>query len=123
MAKKWGEKLEVIGKKLKQVEDMVRLFQPFTHDHHQIFVGKALAANEIEEKEFEFKPESIDWRKYWLGIHMPGLQRWCFPQIEGGKKEIFQPVAPVKIATTKTRSTVPSAPAPAGRKRQPEATA
>ncbi len=83
-------------RKLTKVEDLLKLFLPFTHDHRHVFQTKALRDHELAEPEFTFSPESIDWRKYWLEIHMPGLRRWCFPAIEGKEKEMYKPTYPVR---------------------------
>jgi hypothetical protein len=89
--------LEKKQRKLAQISDMLDLFLPFIHDHFQIFKSESLASHSIEEKEFEYSPESIEWRNYWMNIHMPGLRRWCFPAIEGGKVESYTPAEPVRL--------------------------
>jgi len=38
--------------------------------------------------ERRFEPETLDWRKYWLEVHMPGLRRWAFPLIVVGMNSI-----------------------------------
>ena len=40
---------------------------------------------------FAYEPEVIDWRKYWIDVHMPGLRRWAFPLIEGKRPERYRP--------------------------------
>jgi hypothetical protein len=48
--------------------------------------------------EWRFEPERIDWRRYWLDVHMPGLRRWAFPLIEGKRPERYKPLHPVKLS-------------------------
>ena len=44
-----------------------------------------------------FEPESLEWRSYWLDVHIPGLRRWAFPLIEGKKPERYRPLYPVRF--------------------------
>ena len=30
----------------------------------------------------DWSPESIDWRAWFFDVHVPGLERWVFPQID-----------------------------------------
>lgn len=81
-------------RRLRQIEDVLALFQPFTHDHYSVFQCRAVERMKVEEPEFRFEPESIDWRRYWLEVHMPGLRRWCFPIYENKEKELYEPAVP-----------------------------
>ncbi|MEM9453195.1 MAG: SDR family oxidoreductase [Myxococcota bacterium] len=81
-------------RRLRQIEDVLELFQPFTHDHYFVFECRALDRFAIAEPEFRFEPESISWRRYWLEVHMPGLRRWCFPTYENKPKELYEPAVP-----------------------------
>lgn len=35
-----------------------------------------------DKKRLNWVPESIDWRHWFLEIHMPGLEKWVFPEID-----------------------------------------
>lgn len=83
-------------RRLQRIHHMLDLFMPFIHDNHQVFETKALRELNVEE-EFQFKPEDIDWDKYWLRVQMPGLRRWCFPVMEGKKEEQYYPQAPFQL--------------------------
>ncbi len=85
-------------RKLRQIEEVLELFMPFTYDHYMVFKARALEKHEVVEPEFRFTPEEIDWRKYWLECHMPGLRRWCFPkQYENKETETYTPTVPFVI--------------------------
>lgn len=79
-------------RRLRQIDEVLDLFQPFTHDTFTIFECQAIAKFDVVEPEFRFEPEAIDWREYWLDAHLPGLRRWCFPEYEGRDRESY--VAP-----------------------------
>ena len=78
------------AKQADQIKDMLDLFQPFTHDNSFTFECQALKRIEPEEPEFRFEPEGINWREYWIDIHVPGLRRWSFPLMEGRQPESFK---------------------------------
>lgn len=84
-------------RKLRQIEDVLDLFMPFTYDHYCVFECQAIARHIVTEPEFRFAPEDIEWRTYWLDVHMPGLRRWCFPEYEGGSRESYAPDAPFQL--------------------------
>ena len=52
---------------------------------------------EKAEPELRFEPESIEWRSYWLDVHMPGLRRWCFPIYENKDRELYVPAVPFTL--------------------------
>ena len=112
----FAETGEGVHKKLRQVEEILDLFLPFTHDHFFVFRTREIEKHEIVEPEFRFDPESIEWRSYWLDVHMPGLRRWCFPQYENKEREQYSPATPFKLIDqrpAKPRKIAASAPAPA----------
>lgn len=90
---------DTANRKLRQIEDVLELFQPFTHDHFLVFRCRAIQRHPVVEPEFRFAPEDIEWRSYWLDIHMPGLRRWCYPQYENTERELYEPAHPFKLIT------------------------
>jgi hypothetical protein len=62
-----------------------------------VFECRAVDRHRVVEPEFRFEPEKIEWRHYWLDIHMPGLRRWCFPQYENKDKEIYEPAVQFRL--------------------------
>jgi long-chain acyl-CoA synthetase len=81
-----------------QIEQMVELYLPFMYESFYVFTSRALDRHPPLEAEFAFRPESIDWRKYWLDVHMPGLRRWAFPLIEGKRPERYRSEHPVRLS-------------------------
>src|SRR5438132_7414367 len=73
---------------LEKVEKLIGLFEPFIlHNEHDFIadnVEKLSYALVSEEKDnFGYDTRSIDWWEYWINIHIPALQRWTYPLIEG----------------------------------------
>lgn len=91
-------------RRLRQIEDVLELFQPFTHDHYCVFECRAIMRHPVKEPEFRFEPESIEWRSYWLDVHMPGLRRWCFPTYENKERELYEPAIPVVLRSAEAEA-------------------
>src|SRR5882724_10536814 len=71
----------------RKVGNVLTVFLPFTSQFHYIFgCDNTRAAHarlsEAERVLVDWSPESIDWRSWFLDVHVPGLERWVFPQIE-----------------------------------------
>ncbi|MBN1654146.1 MAG: SDR family oxidoreductase [Deltaproteobacteria bacterium] len=90
-------RLNKAEKQLREIQDLLEVYQPFIHDNFQIFCCRAIDSHPPLEPEFRFAPELIDWRKYWIEVHMPGLRRWVFPQFEGRSRELFHSDHPVSL--------------------------
>jgi long-chain acyl-CoA synthetase len=93
--REWADDLAGSGenqqRKLRQIEEVLDLFMPFTYDHYVVFECRSIDSHPVLEPEFRFEPESIDWRPYWLEIHMPGLRKWCFPKYENKDIPVYEP--------------------------------
>lgn len=88
---------ETVQRKLRQIEEVLDLFLPFTYDHYCVFKCRAIDRHLPVEEEFRFQPEKIEWRSYWLDVHMPGLRRWCFPEYENKEREVYSPAVPFRL--------------------------
>lgn len=70
-----------------RIEEMLRLYKPFIHDHDWVFHTDHAAAWSRElpdhERDLAFDIASIDWRHYWVDVEYPGLQKWCIPLLRG----------------------------------------
>ncbi|HIA03715.1 MAG TPA: hypothetical protein EYN66_17715, partial [Myxococcales bacterium] len=108
-ADKMADGADSAAKQFKQVHEVLELFKPFIHDNHYVFECDALMEKQVEEEEFQFDPKAINWRDYWLNIHMPGMRRWCFPIIEGKQPESFQPETPFKMQSPQSITNPPVA--------------
>ncbi|NCQ59843.1 MAG: NAD-dependent epimerase/dehydratase family protein [Myxococcales bacterium] len=77
-----------LDRQLGRVDDMLRTYRPFIHDHDWIYETTALPAatarlSEDERARFGFDVDDIDWRSYWLDVQVPGLEMWCIPILKG----------------------------------------
>ncbi len=81
------ERLASISSLTGQTQSLFELFQPFIYDRRYVFKSdhmRALMAKMAphDRQALRWDPEAIEWREYWLGVHMPGLEKWVFPEIE-----------------------------------------
>ncbi|NOY91653.1 MAG: NAD-dependent epimerase/dehydratase family protein [Deltaproteobacteria bacterium] len=77
-----------LDRQLGRVDDMLRTYRPFIHDHDWIYETEALPAatrrlDDAERQLFGFDVDDIDWRRYWLDVQVPGLETWCIPLLKG----------------------------------------
>lgn len=87
-AQKAGKELGTASRTLGQVDEMLRLYQPFVYDHDPRLVTERVrawtAALEASERaELGYDTESIDWRDYWMNVQIPGLDTWSLPALRG----------------------------------------
>ncbi|MFL5311153.1 MAG: AMP-binding protein [Myxococcales bacterium] len=87
LLKRADQALESADQKLAAVEAMWDLYLPFVAGER--FVFQCAHTRELwrrltpgDREKLPWDPEKIDWRKYWLGVHVQGLEEWVFPGLE-----------------------------------------
>ena len=109
MYRRWGNRLESKRRswikslrsnesKLSAVSGMLRQYRPFIFDHDYAFVADNVMAASArlsgdEATLFRFDVGDIDWRRYWLQVQVPGLERWSIPILRGEKVDMDPPLA------------------------------
>lgn len=79
--------LESFADGQRKVGDVLGAFVPFTAVYDYVFrcdntrAAYARLSGGDRAKIF-WEPESIDWRSWFLDVHIPALERWVFPQID-----------------------------------------
>ena len=98
--KRADQALAGIDRQLQQLDLTWELFLPFVAGERFIFQcnhTRALWAqlSDADRAKIPWDPEAIDWRLYWLDVHMAGLEQWVFPGLEEERdkltREIPQP--------------------------------
>ncbi|MDX2052691.1 MAG: AMP-binding protein [Polyangiaceae bacterium] len=87
--KKFADQQRKVGK-------ILQVFVPFAAEYDYTFrcanTREAYARLSDAEKELvPWAPETIDWREWFLTVHIPGLEKWVFPQID---KRLKRPKRP-----------------------------
>jgi long-chain acyl-CoA synthetase len=97
LASQAANRLDEVDAKLAQVETLFELFMPFIWENRFVFscaniraLHARLAARDA--RELPWDPEALQWRTYWLDVHMKGLEEWVFPGLEEeAKRRIHAP--------------------------------
>ena len=81
------QKLDDIAQLSRQGEGVFDLFLPFTYDNSPIFrcdhTRRLFASLTPHDRTLlRWTPEQINWREYFLGVHLPGLEKWIFPSLD-----------------------------------------
>lgn len=91
------QRLREIDGKLGDIQKMIDLYLPFMYENFHVFEARAIERVPIVEAFFRFDIRSLDWRHYWIHVHMPGLRRWAFPLIEGRRPERYRTAHPLVL--------------------------
>lgn len=86
LAERAREELEKVSTFTGQIQQLVELFKPFTTDHDISFRCDNMRAlwarvTPVDQDKLLWAPHLVDWRKYWLDTHFPGLQKWTFDKL------------------------------------------
>jgi len=81
------QRLAQISQLAKQTDDLFQLFMPFIYEREYIFRCDNIRALHArltphDQAALPWAPDRIDWRHYWLEVHMRGLEKWIFPNLE-----------------------------------------
>ncbi len=75
------------NQRLDKVIEAFDLFMPFIYENKYVFRTNQMRAlfarmSDLDRALLPFDTEHIDWRQYWLEVHMPGLEKWVFPKLD-----------------------------------------
>lgn len=89
--------LEAAAKNEAKLAEVQDLFVPFTAEGDWVFscANTRAAMERMPEDErarFYWEPEKIDWRTWMWDVHLPGLEKWVFPQIEQKMRRDLKPL-------------------------------
>ena len=87
----WVERAQdtllAVEEQTASVANMIELFLPFIWENHYVFRCDNLRSlyarmPDADRALIPWDPEAIDWRDYFLNVHLPGLEKWVFPGLE-----------------------------------------
>ena len=97
LLKRADQALESADRKLATVEAMWDLYLPFVAGER--FVFQCAHTRELwrrllprDREKLPWDPEKIDWRRYWLDVHVQGLEEWVFPGLEEESRQAAREV-------------------------------
>jgi long-chain acyl-CoA synthetase len=87
------QELDEWTRRLEQTKAMWDLYLPFVWENNYVFRCAAVRAlrdrlSPEDRARLPWDPEALDWRRYWMEVHMKGMEEWVFPGLEEevGKK-------------------------------------
>ncbi len=100
-----SEGLEGFAKQQVKLANIMDTFLPFTAEYHYVFKTEAIysAYERLTPNDKElipWGPHALDWRKWFLEVHAPALERHVFPEMERRlKKKTKAPRAHESLTT------------------------
>ncbi|MBK8252281.1 MAG: AMP-binding protein [Polyangiaceae bacterium] len=87
LAKPASGALKKAARQEDKLGDVIDMFLPFIAEADWVFscecTRQAMERMPPEERElFPWYPEKFDWRDYFWRVHIPGLEKWVFPELE-----------------------------------------
>ncbi len=99
LAGRIADGIDEVESQLEKSRAIFDLFMPFVWDNRYVF--RCAHVRELYERltpadrqRIPWDPERIDWRHYWLDVHMKGLEEWVFPGLEEESKKRVHAVKP-----------------------------
>jgi long-chain acyl-CoA synthetase len=79
--------VDALTKQMKTTNFILETFIPFMAEYNYTFRcdNTRAEAERLVERDralLRWLPESIDWRDYWIDVHIKGLRKWVFPHLE-----------------------------------------
>ena len=85
--RKFAQQVDRICEGAQLARSLVEVYRPYIQDLVYTFHGRnirelyaSLASGDADRHPYH--PDRIDWTDYWINIHLPGLRRHIFPQLE-----------------------------------------
>ncbi len=84
--------VSAFARQAEAIESLIDLFLPFLWENSYVFRcdrTRALYAKltPADREKLPWDPERIDWRTYFMDVHMAGLERWVFPGLAEQRAE------------------------------------
>jgi len=99
LAARIADGIDEVESQLEKSRAIFDLYMPFVWDNRQVF--RCAHVRELYERltpadrqRIPWDPERIDWRHYWLDVHLKGLEEWVFPGLEEESKKRVHSVKP-----------------------------
>jgi long-chain acyl-CoA synthetase len=87
LADRARQELDELDDRLSKLTKLWDLFLPFVWENKYVFrcahIRELYARlGPADRERLPWDPERLEWRRYWLGVHMQGLEEWVFPGLE-----------------------------------------
>ena len=87
LAERLADALDESARGLEKAEAVWDAFMPFVWENRYVFrcAGIRELRDRLSPRDralLPWDPEALDWRAYWLDVHMKGMEEWVFPGLE-----------------------------------------
>jgi len=87
MLERAKEQLQRVEEQAGSLSALIDLFLPFLWENRYVFRcdntrSLYAAMDPVDAAKIPWDPQGIDWRRYFLDVHLPGLEKWVFPGLE-----------------------------------------
>jgi len=87
IAERLADSIDESSTIVEKANAMWRLYLPFVWENKYVFrcAGMREIRDRLGPKDRQllaWDPEALDWRRYWLDVHMKGMEEWVFPGFE-----------------------------------------
>jgi len=85
--RKFESNVDWIAEDMDLAREMVEVYRPYIQELIYTFHGGNIrqlygALKPADAAKHPFRPDQIDWADYWINVHLPGLRRHIFPQLD-----------------------------------------
>jgi long-chain acyl-CoA synthetase len=86
-ARKFAQQADKLYDNTEMARSLVEVYRPYIQDLVYTFHGRKVrelyqTLTPADAARHPFRPAAIDWNDYWINVHLPGLRRHIFPQLE-----------------------------------------
>jgi long-chain acyl-CoA synthetase len=86
-ARKFSRHVAKISENADLARSLVEVYRPYIQELVYTFHGRNIrelykTLSRADADRHPYHPEKIDWKDYWINIHLPGLRRYIFPQLD-----------------------------------------
>ena len=86
-ARKFESNVDWIAEDMDLAREMIEVYRPYIQELIYTFHGGNVrelysALKPADVAHHPFRPDQIDWADYWINVHLPGLRRHIFPQLD-----------------------------------------
>ncbi|HZY60689.1 MAG TPA: AMP-binding protein, partial [Candidatus Binataceae bacterium] len=83
----FDQRLDKLMDQIDVARSLVKVYLPYIQDLVYTFHCRNIRAlyarlSAADARKHPFAPEKIDWRDYWINVHVPGLRQHIFPQLD-----------------------------------------
>ncbi|HEX9053080.1 MAG TPA: AMP-binding protein [Anaeromyxobacter sp.] len=87
LAERARRELDELDEQLSRSLKLWELFMPFVWENKYVFRCAGIRdlyarLSPADRAAIPWDPDELDWRRYWLDVHMKGLEEWVFPGLE-----------------------------------------